>query len=202
MRRPAVLSSFVFLTILKVTTLKHFKMNTREIILILMLAVCALIISGFIPNKTYVVHSSVMGCELGCDVAGAGYPFPYIADKPYLSPTGSADAIGALIGDDQIFPIWMIVDFVILTLVFYAVLACSWHLIERISHGAGHSWLFVFSKIFSAFLLVCAVNILFLVLGVVTGMLFIPYYWIVLLLSAAFMVWRTYKSVQERPDLL
>jgi hypothetical protein len=42
-----------------------------------------------------------MGCEAGCEVAAAGWPAPYVVDYPGISVVGSADLLGALVGEDK-----------------------------------------------------------------------------------------------------
>ena len=65
-------------------------------------ALCATICSSWLPRKTLVTHPSIMGCENGCDVAAGGWPLIYVVDGMTISPVGSADLLGGLIGLDDI----------------------------------------------------------------------------------------------------
>jgi hypothetical protein len=66
------------------------------------LAAVLLIITTFIPNTATVTYSDILGCEKECSVVATGYPFPFIADYPGLSPANSADLMGLLMGWDKI----------------------------------------------------------------------------------------------------
>lgn len=174
---------------------KHFIPNIRELSLILLLSGCATIISGFFPNETTVYHPTTMGCE----VVGRGYPFAYIADKSYLSPVNSVDWIGALLGVDQLYPAWLAIDFAIIAIAFYGIFFALWRLSERFIYGSGHRLLAVVSRIFNALLIVVLLNLAFLASGVVTGMISMPYYTGVLLISALYFAWRVYKILRHMP---
>ena len=54
------------------------------------------------PRRITVKYADIMGCEEGCEVAAAGFPDHIIAHYPGLSPVGSADLTGALLGIDRI----------------------------------------------------------------------------------------------------
>ena len=56
--------------------------------------------TGLIPNSSWQIHPYVYGCEEGCAMAAAGYPFPFIIDSTHTSPVNSADWIGVFLGVD------------------------------------------------------------------------------------------------------
>ena len=74
-------------------------------------AIVLLFVSAFIPNTIETNYSDIMGCEQSCTVDAAGYPLPFIVDYPGLSPAGSADLLGALLGNDNVNPITLIFSF-------------------------------------------------------------------------------------------
>lgn len=53
-------------------------------------------------SRVTMKYSDIDGCVNGCAVAAAGFPVPYIADYPGLSPANSADFVGAVVGVDKI----------------------------------------------------------------------------------------------------
>lgn len=118
--------------------MKHFKPNIRELSLILILSGCATLITGFFSNETTVYYPTTMGCELGCEVVGTGYPFAYIADKPYLSPVNSVDWINAILGVDQLYPAWLAIDFIIIASAFYAIFFALCRLSVRFNFKNGN----------------------------------------------------------------
>lgn len=74
-------------------------------VLSLVLTTVFLIVTTYIPNSANVTYSDIMGCETECSVVATGYPFPFIADYPGLSPVNSAGLMGLLMGWDKI--IWL-----------------------------------------------------------------------------------------------
>lgn len=52
-------------------------------------------------GRSEATYSEIMGCELSCDVAAAGWPAPYLIDYPGISVVGSANLSGALLGEDH-----------------------------------------------------------------------------------------------------
>lgn len=59
------------------------------------------LLSSLVPGAVSATYSEIMGCELSCRVAAAGWPFPYLVDYPGISVVGSADLSGALVGEDH-----------------------------------------------------------------------------------------------------
>lgn len=59
------------------------------------------LLSSAIPGAAWATYPEIMGCELGCRVAAAGWPLPYLVDYPGISVVGSADLSGALVGEDH-----------------------------------------------------------------------------------------------------
>ena len=58
--------------------------------------------SSFIPRTVSAQYDDIMGCEQSCQVAAGGWPFAYAVDYPGLSPLGSADIVGLLLGVDML----------------------------------------------------------------------------------------------------
>jgi hypothetical protein len=59
------------------------------------------ILSSVLPGKRIEHYGDILSCIPKCQVVAAGFPFPYIADYPGLSPTRSADLSGVMIGVDK-----------------------------------------------------------------------------------------------------
>ena len=47
-------------------------------------------------------YPEIMGCERACEVATVGFPVTFILDYPGLSPAGSVDLVGAVLGLDRV----------------------------------------------------------------------------------------------------
>jgi hypothetical protein len=68
-------------------------------------AACATLASTAWNGTTDATYAEIMGCENSCKVAAAGWPVPFIADYPGLSPAGSASLFGAAMGEDIVQPL-------------------------------------------------------------------------------------------------
>jgi hypothetical protein len=71
----------------------------------LKLAVVAVFLSAAsscVPGKVIDVVPGSEDCQTGCLAAAAGWPVAYIVDGHGLSPGGSADLVGALLGVDRL----------------------------------------------------------------------------------------------------
>ncbi len=66
------------------------------------LAASLTLASVAIPGRVTVRYADIEGCAQGCDVAAGGFPVPLIADYPGISPVGSVDGSGALVGMDVV----------------------------------------------------------------------------------------------------
>jgi hypothetical protein len=64
------------------------------------LAILLTLSSSIVPGER-TEHYADVGCVPECQVVAAGFPLPYIADYPGLSPTHSADLVGLMIGSDK-----------------------------------------------------------------------------------------------------
>lgn len=62
----------------------------------------ATIASSAIPGTVTTRYADIMGCEVSCPMDAGGWPFAYVVDYPGLSPSGSADFLGYLIGVDML----------------------------------------------------------------------------------------------------
>jgi hypothetical protein len=77
-------------------------MRKRSILLAVIVATALALGSSAIAGHATVNYPDVDGCTAGCTVAAAGWPFPYLADYPGLSPAGSASLTQAVTGSDHV----------------------------------------------------------------------------------------------------
>ena len=97
---------------------RQMRRKGRAILWTLALASALTLLSTLQPAEGQATYSEIMGCEQSCRVAAAGWPFPYLVDYPGLSVAGSADLVGALLGEDR----WRLVPLA-LTFLFWAAVA-------------------------------------------------------------------------------
>jgi MYXO-CTERM domain-containing protein len=76
-------------------------MRKRSALLVILAATLLALASSTVRGHTTVNYPDVEGCTAGCTVAAAGWPFPYLADYPGLSPAGSASLKQAALGSDH-----------------------------------------------------------------------------------------------------
>jgi hypothetical protein len=76
----------------------------RAIVLLIVLATVATLCSTVVAGKVSAVQLGNPGCENDCDYLAAGWPYPYIVDGPGVSPIGSVDVLGVVMGVDSVFP--------------------------------------------------------------------------------------------------
>jgi hypothetical protein len=76
----------------------------RAILLLFALATVVTLCSTIVSGRVSAVQLGNPGCENDCDYLAAGWPYPYIVDGPGVSPIGSVDLLGAVIGVDSVFP--------------------------------------------------------------------------------------------------
>jgi hypothetical protein len=77
-------------------------MRKRSFLFVLVFATALALGSSAIPGQATVNYPDVDGCTAGCTVAAAGWPFPFLADYPGLSPAGSASLTEAALGSDHV----------------------------------------------------------------------------------------------------
>lgn len=90
----------------------------KRIVATVLLAVAATAGSSWIGSSVAARYPDIMGCESACVVSAGGWPMPYVVDYPGLSPVGSADVVGALMGLDRLrlpalavtFAVWLAVS--------------------------------------------------------------------------------------------
>ena len=58
-----------------------------------------------------VEYPEIAGCESGCIVQAGGWPAPYLADYPGLSPAGPVSVTGALLGLDRVHALALLCTF-------------------------------------------------------------------------------------------
>lgn len=68
----------------------------------LMAATALTLGSSAIRGHATVNYPDIEACSAGCKVAAAGWPFPYLADYPGLSPGGSTSLVEAATGSDHV----------------------------------------------------------------------------------------------------
>ena len=77
-------------------------MRKRSFLFVLVAATTLALASSAIRGRATVNYPDVDGCTAGCTVAAAGWPFPYLADYPGLSPAGKASLTEAALGSDHV----------------------------------------------------------------------------------------------------
>lgn len=90
----------------------------------------ATISSSFINRTVSAVYPDILGCERSCETAAGGWPFPFVVDYPGLSPGGTADLVGALLGVDRLWFGSLAGTFFSWLIIFYALLFV-WRLWRR-----------------------------------------------------------------------
>jgi len=88
------------------------------------------IASSAIPRRATARYADIMGCEVTCPVAAGGWPFAYVVDYPGLSPSGSADVLGYLLGVDRLLHGSLAATF-LCWLLFFAVLLLWYAHVEK-----------------------------------------------------------------------
>ena len=77
-------------------------MRPRTALLVAALATLLTLASSAVTGEVTVNYPDVDGCTAGCRVAAAGWPFPYLADYPGLSPGGKVSLSDAFFGQDHV----------------------------------------------------------------------------------------------------
>ncbi len=76
-------------------------MTSKKVItIVVLLAVLMTFASTFVTGSTHASYLDA-GCAGSCRVVAAGFPFPFIADYPGISPVGSVSLSEAIIGVDH-----------------------------------------------------------------------------------------------------
>ena len=73
-------------------------------------SVLGTLLSSWVPGQVIDVVPGSEDCHTGCNAAAAGWPYPYIVDGHGLSPHGSADLAGLLIGIDRLDPLGLLLN--------------------------------------------------------------------------------------------
>jgi hypothetical protein len=102
-------------------------MRTRSLLLVLVAATALTLATSALPGHVTVNYADIDGCTAGCRVAAAGWPFPYLADYPGLSPSGSTSLAEAFTGSDHV--LWT--SFVLSWFAWAAVLGLATWLLRR-----------------------------------------------------------------------
>lgn len=70
----------------------------------LIFAAAALLASSLVLGHVREVYPGSLDCQQGCEFVAGGWPFPYVFDEHGLSPVGSVELLGAILGIDYIRP--------------------------------------------------------------------------------------------------
>lgn len=73
-------------------------------------SVLGTLLSSGVANQVIDVVPGSEDCHAGCNAAAAGWPYPYIVDGHGLSPHGSADLMGLLMGIDRLDPFGLLLN--------------------------------------------------------------------------------------------
>jgi hypothetical protein len=76
-------------------------MKKFHVLILGCLAILLTLSSSIVPGERTEHYADVLSCVPKCQVVAAGFPLPYIADFPGLSPTHSANLGDAMIGSDK-----------------------------------------------------------------------------------------------------
>jgi hypothetical protein len=74
---------------------------TRYALIIVSAGLVMALLSSFQPGRAKATYPEIMGCEVSCNVAAAGWPVPYLIDYPGISVVGSANLSGGFLGEDK-----------------------------------------------------------------------------------------------------
>lgn len=78
----------------------------RDFLFVVASGLMLALVSSTKAGMVRTLYPEIMGCERGCEVASAGWPIPYLIDYPGISVVGSADLMGALVGEDKFHAGW------------------------------------------------------------------------------------------------
>jgi hypothetical protein len=99
----------------------------KRLIQITAISVFLSVMSSCVPRKVIDVVPGSVDCDTGCLTAAARWPFAYIVDGHGLSPHGSADFIGMLLGLDKLVFKYAVLD----CLIWFSAAAAGWSLIAK-----------------------------------------------------------------------
>jgi hypothetical protein len=78
------------------------RLTLRRIIKLALISAVLSSLSSCVPGEVIDVVPGSEDCHTGCSAAAAGWPLAYIVDGHGLSPHGSADFVGMLLGLDRL----------------------------------------------------------------------------------------------------
>lgn len=87
----------------------------------LVASVVMTLLSSCVPRSVVVVYPGTMDCDNGCEFVAGGWPFAYVVDGHGVSPSGSADLLGAFLGDDVLRWSEMLMTFLFWALIYISV---------------------------------------------------------------------------------
>jgi hypothetical protein len=67
-------------------------------LLLAVIAAAATLASTAVSGRVTAIQLGNAHCENECDFLAAGWPFPFPVDGPGVSPSGSVDLVGAVLG--------------------------------------------------------------------------------------------------------
>ncbi len=92
----------------------------RNGIALSVVAAIAALTSSCVAGKVRIAYPGTEDCVQGCDFVAGGWPFLYVVDQHGLSPAGSTDLLGALLGLDIFRPWHLVATYVFWLAVFVA----------------------------------------------------------------------------------
>jgi len=75
---------------------------TRFALTGLLAAMVCIAATSFIHTHSQESFADIDACTTGCEVAVAGYPWPYLVDYPGISPVGDPSVIDVMLASDQL----------------------------------------------------------------------------------------------------
>lgn len=91
--------------------MSKFLIEKKTLSIALLLSLITTIASSAINSEVTATYADIMGCESGCSVVAAGWPFPYLVDYPAISPVGSVSLLNGFLGIDRIWIIQLFESF-------------------------------------------------------------------------------------------
>ncbi|VXA95594.1 hypothetical protein MASSI9I_10132 [Massilia sp. 9I] len=76
--------------------------SLKPAVALLLISLSLSLVSSWVPARVIDIVPGSEDCQTGCLAAAAGWPVAYIVDGHGLSPGGSADLIGMLLGLDRL----------------------------------------------------------------------------------------------------
>jgi hypothetical protein len=76
--------------------------HPKAIAIVIVSATLLSLASTSVRRSVQIGYPDIADCELSCRVAAIGFPFPFVADYPGISPVGSVSLTDAMLGIDRL----------------------------------------------------------------------------------------------------